>query len=417
MQRQPNGRGNPDPIRILMVVPKYPHPVVGGLERQAHRLAIALNALGCEVLALTGRFLPDAPVVEDVDGVRVHRLPWFSTGLHRRWVLEPMGMWWRFHSLRRQVDVVHVHVFSGFGLLAILLARIYGKPVLVKLPNVGAWGLPGLRNASGGLLRMWLFKRSTSVVAMSGESLRELDVAGFEICRVLATPNGLEPGPTPLPRDQAGRVGPLQVLAMGRLEQEKNLAGLLAAWRGVVALPGRSAQLHILGDGPLRDSLEHLIRDLGLESSVTLEGQVADVSAWLARADLFVLPSLAEGNSNALLEAMAAGLPAVATAVGGTPMLVGTEGAELLVPPGDPDALAATLARALDDAPLRARVGAAMRRRVEISFSIEKVAATYLEAYRRLRDGRARSLHEIASPLLRAEMESLLARKVNECAG
>ena len=103
--------------------------------------------------------------------------------------------------------------------------------------------------------------------------------------------------------------------------------------------------------------------------------------AELVKADLFVLPSYAEGNSNAILEAMRAGLPIVATRVGGAAIQVGSEGERFLVPPGDRQALADRLHELIEDEALRRRLGAAMRARIEGVFAIDRVAAIYEQAY------------------------------------
>ena len=122
-----------------------------------------------------------------------------------------------------------------------------------------------------------------------------------------------------------------------------------------------------------------------------------DIAAELAGADLFVLPSYAEGNSNAVLEAMSAGLPIVATRVGGASIQIGREGERFLVPSGDPPALADRLLELIEDERLRLRLGAAMRARVERVFSIDRVAAVYEQAYELMRSGRCQQIGQLNS--------------------
>jgi glycosyltransferase involved in cell wall biosynthesis len=122
-----------------------------------------------------------------------------------------------------------------------------------------------------------------------------------------------------------------------------------------------------------------LIRELGLGGAFTLLGWSADRSAIYRDADVAVLSSVSEGHPYALLEAMAAGVPVVATRVGGVPELVGEAGS--LVPPRDPDALAAALLALLRDPELRAELGRNGRARVEERFSIERMIAAYRTLY------------------------------------
>jgi glycosyltransferase involved in cell wall biosynthesis len=166
-------------------------------------------------------------------------------------------------------------------------------------------------------------------------------------------------------------------LYVGRLDHLKGVETLLAA---LEAVP--ECALAIVGDGPARAELELQARPLG--DRVTILGRRLDVETLMASADLLVLPSRTEGLPFVVLEAMAAGLPLVATRVGGIPEAVVDGETGLLVPPGDSVALATAIRRMSDDQALRAHVVAAARRLVEERFSVEhmvsKVAAAYAAA-------------------------------------
>ena len=158
---------------------------------------------------------------------------------------------------------------------------------------------------------------------------------------------------------------------------------LLDAWREVhAAVP--DASLVILGDGALRERLLRQVETLGLSSSVSLPGRRQDVEECLAAADLYVSSSETEGMSNALLEALASGVPVVATRISGAEDLVVDGENGLLVPPGETGSLAAALIRLLEDDDARSRLGRAARRRIEVGFSLEAVAARYRATYERL---------------------------------
>src|ERR1043166_5273168 len=125
--------------RVLMAVPKYPFPVVGGLERQAHELAKALIKRGHVVHAVTGRFDPRQKNVECTEGVWVHRIKWVEFK-PIRFALFPFSMARILIKLRQEIDVVHVHNLSWFGAFVMLLATALGLPVITKLINIGEIG-------------------------------------------------------------------------------------------------------------------------------------------------------------------------------------------------------------------------------------------------------------------------------------
>ena len=142
--------------------------------------------------------------------------------------------------------------------------------------------------------------------------------------------------------------------------------------------------LDLLGDGPERLQHEERAAALGLSDRVRFLGEVADVPARLREAHVFVLSSRSEGLPISVLEAMAAGLPVVASDVGGLRELVAAEESGILVPAGSPALLAAALTRLVDTPELRISMGAESRRRVEASFTIERCREAHLALYARL---------------------------------
>jgi glycosyltransferase involved in cell wall biosynthesis len=172
--------------------------------------------------------------------------------------------------------------------------------------------------------------------------------------------------------------GPAIVVA--RLAPEKDIGTLLRATAIVVrTLP--AFRLAIAGDGPCMPELRRLAAELGLDRHVDFLGMVDDVAGLLAGAGLYVLSSVSEGVSLTVLEAMARGLPVVATHVGGTPEVVVHRETGLLVPPSQPAALAQAMASLAHDALQARRLGAAGRRRVERHFDIRRMIADYEGMY------------------------------------
>jgi glycosyltransferase involved in cell wall biosynthesis len=169
--------------------------------------------------------------------------------------------------------------------------------------------------------------------------------------------------------------GPVKILAVGRLLPLKGHAVLLEAAARLVS-DGAPVQITIVGDGHERARLEQLAARLGVDRDVRFAGAVGrDVLPdYYAQADIFCLPSFAEGVPVVLMEAMAAGLPVVATRVAGIPELIRDEQSGLLVSPGRPDLLFAALRRLVESASLRRRIGTAGRARVETEFEVRSCA-------------------------------------------
>jgi glycosyltransferase involved in cell wall biosynthesis len=147
---------------------------------------------------------------------------------------------------------------------------------------------------------------------------------------------------------------------------------------------GPALRLLIAGDGPQRAEVESEIRATGIADITWLAGERSDVPEVMRAIDVFALPSRAEGISNTILEAMASGLPVVATDVGGNAELVVAGQTGALVPAENPDAMAQALLRYTSDAALRQKHGASGRQRVEQNFSIDNMVTRYTQLYESL---------------------------------
>jgi glycosyltransferase involved in cell wall biosynthesis len=380
-------------MRILMAVPNYPFPVVGGLERQAHELAKALVQRGHTVHALSSRFDHSQNGFEMIDGIRVHRVEWFEFR-PARFLLSPFSLARALYKLKCDVDLVHVHNISWFGAFVTLFAKVLGLPVITKLPGINQSGVAGMRDRPFRTLRIALLKRSDAIITMNSESMAELASTGYPPERVLKVTNGIPLLPAAATMSSSSFVS-VSVVFVGRLIPHKGLLDLLHAWAAVKTRATRPVRLRLIGDGPQESELRALSLTLVVAEVVEFYGYCKDVPAELAKADLFVLPSYGEGNSNAILEAMRAGLPIIATRVGGALIQVGSEGERFLVLPGDRQALADRLLELIEDESLRLRLGAAMRDRIENVFAIDRVAAVYEQAYELILSGHRERIGEI----------------------
>lgn len=175
------------------------------------------------------------------------------------------------------------------------------------------------------------------------------------------------------------------IVAIGRLSSEKAHIDLLNAFPHVQSNSSElKAKLVIVGDGPERERLEAAARSLGIGGRVHFAGQTSDVKPYYAAADLLVLPSHSEGSPYVLLEAMAAGVAIVATAVGGVPEMVEDEESALLVPPRDSRAMAAAITRLLTDAQLARRLTGNASALIATRYSPETYVRSLMEIYRRV---------------------------------
>jgi glycosyltransferase involved in cell wall biosynthesis len=222
----------------------------------------------------------------------------------------------------------------------------------------------------------WAARLVHAFVCVSHDSARYAAAEGVPAARLSVLWNGIDLDRFPYRGPQPA--GPAVTIA--RLSPEKDLQNLLQAVRQAADVQP-AFRLEIAGDGPCRDELLKQASELRLGEHVRFLGEVRDITALLARASLFVLPSQSEGISLTILEAMASGLPVVATRVGGNPEVVDEGRTGLLVPARDPSALALAIGRLAGSFDAGQLMGRAARQRVEAHFDIRKMVARYEALY------------------------------------
>jgi sugar transferase (PEP-CTERM/EpsH1 system associated) len=351
---------------------------VGGMERVVLHLARGLPAQGfdAEVVTLgkTGGLAGEL-----AGGVRHWELS-KGAGLD-------LGLAWSLAHLVKETGARLLHAHNTVSMLyAVLASLLTRKPVVATLHGANYGGPPRHRR-----LRRWLARRCAVVACVSRDALAAArDVDLIDPAKLRLVYNGIDQEQIAAAASQrdAARAelglepGQPVIISVGRLSPEKDYPTLLKAM-ALIQGQGLCPQLLLVGSGPERTALEEQARSLGLADAARFLGERGDVPRLLAASDLFALSSLSEGVSMALLEAMAAGLPVAATEAGGTPEVVVPGHTGLLVPPGDPEALANALVILLKD-PARAReMGRAGATWVQAEFSFEAMARAYARLYER----------------------------------
>jgi glycosyltransferase involved in cell wall biosynthesis len=369
-------------MKLALISRRYP-PLIGGAEKVLSYLAPALAAEGAEVTVLTAH-APGLPEVEEfvlADGrLRVIRLSTSRTRFVGTWLyMRNLTRW----LARNPIDLAYVSMLKHDAYVVVGVGRRLGFPVVLRPEGAGAtgdlawqgWGRFG--KAIGKRCR-----RADAFVSISRAITIELLGAGYDASKIHALPNGVPVPEDPWRRRPDWRAAPRAVF-VGRLAPEKGLDTLIAAWPQVRAKHPR-AVLTLVGEGPEGPALAARAAQLGLGDAVELAGASSDPSVQLRASDLFVLPSREEGMSIALLEAMALGIPLVASSIPGNRRLVPDFTRGRLAPVDDPDGLARTILEQWADFDRAVHMARAARRHVADEYSIAAVAHRHMELFHSL---------------------------------
>ncbi|MDX6645560.1 MAG: teichuronic acid biosynthesis glycosyltransferase TuaC [Miltoncostaeaceae bacterium] len=360
----------------------YPGPVNPTAGIFVHEQVRALIALGHDVrvvsptpwappLAARWRAHRSVPAGDRVDGVpvlypRKLSLPGGRLG-HRNGEAMLLAIRGPLRRLRRRwpYDLIHAQMLVPDGWAAARLGAGLGVPVVATAHRADVLDVPSRGSASRARVAEAV-GAIDQIVTVSRAIRDACQAVGRPRRAVAVVPNGADTRVF-LPRERAearARLGlpddgPV-VSYVGKLVPRKGVDALIEALGLLARRPGGAPLLAAVGIGELRPALEARVRELGLGERVRFAGKVPhdEVAWWIAAGDVFVLPSLSEGLPTVVCEAMACARPVVATAVDGTPEIVEDGETGFLVPPRDPRALAAALARVLDDPTLADRLGA-----------------------------------------------------------
>ena len=371
----------PDRIRLLKFVNIL---AIGGTERQAVRLAQALDPSSFELhiacLRRAGHFL---------EAIQRLQVPLAEYRIHSLYKPKTFHAQWKFveYLKRNRIQIVHTYGFYP-NVFAIPAARLARTPVVVaSIRDLGNLGTPMQERVQKVICRL------ADCVVVNAEAIRQRLIAeGYTPEKIAVIRNGIV---VPESGTRPGGPGLRQGLGLSPhgpviavlcvLRRLKGIEYFLAA---ATSVSRRFPEAHFLvvgdsvhkengrevvGDSGYRKELEDYARRLGLDGRVTFMGFRLDVPELLSEVTVSVLPTLSEGLSNTLLESVAAGVPVVATRVGGNPEVVQDGVTGLLVPPRDAGALADAICRLLADPDLASRFAQAGRRRLAERFSLDRM--------------------------------------------
>lgn len=372
-------------------------PSYSGSAVQALNLSLHLQRRGVEPFIVSAN-LTGSPAEDVVHGVPVHRVPVIGSpgeGIPRFWVSVARLLWRR----RDQFDIIHAHGTLQHG-IASLLGRRLRKPTILKVAMADSDIAFERQGRLVGAIGRFTVERFDCYIATTDAIAAEFEQQGLDAAKVRRIPNGVDTTRhAPLDPERRAALrrelrlpdGPI-VSCVAIVQARKNIDGILRMWRAAVE---RGAPGHLILIGPVEEpggpfirGLEAFIDAHDLRGRVSMLGKRDDVPRLLQASDVFLFPSKKEGMPNAVLEAMACGVPALVSSTAGVARLIvpGVNGYAL--DPADERAFVDRLVPLLRDESLRASLGRSARAQVVENFSLERIAQRYQELYAELLAGR-----------------------------
>lgn len=367
-------------MRLLLINSEYP-PIGGGAGNATAHIAQCLASMGHETFVITSRF-EDLPHEEQFGNLTIYRIPSLRRKQDRSGALEQLiflfsaSFWVSGLVSRRRPNATLAFFGAPSGMIAYLLKKVFSIPYVVSLrggdvPGFRPYDFRRYHKLLAPILQV-VWENSSSVVANS-QGLRALAHTFDSRFEIPIIPNGVD-------LDRYTNVErswqPPLILSVGRLVYQK---GFDLAIRALARLKHLDWQWHIAGDGPEMDALKSLAREQGISDRLVFLGWRSrqELIRCYRQSNLFLFPSRHEGMPNAVLEAMASGLPVIASRIAGNEELVLHETTGLLVESENIDALTAALQELIENPARGQHLGASSRQRVEQSFGWENTARQY----------------------------------------
>jgi len=352
-------------IKIVHVINSLNY---GGAENQVVQLLNGLNSYSFEKYLVTFKNLETAntrALSPEIKRYIVKRRRWGDVGCIFR-------LYHLFKALK--VDVVHAHMFQA-NLFVAIAARLAGVSVAFTTEH----GRNSWKKPIHHYMERWIISPLVSMRVAVSRNICEVRLESGDVPedKITVIPNCVEISEK-INRYETGKR--LRIGTVGRLVPAKDYHTLIIAFNKLLE-DGLNIDLIFVGDGPERSRLESLVQDLNISNHVKFAGFQEDVRSFLNEFDLFVLSSITEGIPVAMLEAMAMGVPVVATRVGGIPEVIQDNVNGLLVECRNPEMLAGAIKQLIDDNSLREKIGGAGHEKVKCSFSREAICSQYEQLY------------------------------------
>jgi glycosyltransferase involved in cell wall biosynthesis len=430
-------------LRICFVCHSFA-PSIGGAQARAEKQARQLHALGHDVTIITLRTNRDWKRTERHNGLQIVRVGgiyrhggWLREGRLGHWLFD-IGMFLTLLRLRNTYDLIHVFQLSSIAAAAVLVGKMTCKPTIIsigceepseaqltQLEQGAKLMADTLTNADflevknkdvalgdityvgrikpGGRAILNFVRKSNAFYQILSTRCRSYLVRnGFRAEQIVHISGSVDTEKfQPVPERRPDPTRPERnIICVARLDYSKGVDVLLHAWGRMVRTSAEwrahlKPRLLIVGDGKFRPQMERIVAELDISDTVEFLGSRTDIPALLQAAWGFVLPSRWEGMPNALLEAMACGLPCVVTRVSGSEDIISDGVNGLLVEPEQPVEMALALRRILEDVDLARQLGQAGRATVVREYQVQAIVEQCLEFYRYLLEGEKKRNHDM----------------------
>lgn len=388
--KQQEQRVSKIPHHICMIVPSFDR--IGGYERQAYSMCLAYQKMGKHPYIVTQN-IGNLPSYEIREGVEIYRFYPFFQKFTDTYTQELEKLF--AFDLAGKIDIVHCHAFDFTSGWAIQIATRYQIPTLVKIATERDTVIfqqhiqtktKGFQEAFNNLMQ------ATRFISLNPNISRELVSSHVPENKILSFPNGVDvhrfhPLATEKRKSLKQKLGLSAkqhvITYTGRFEERKRVIDLIHAWHAI-ASEFPQAHLVLVGKGEEVANCQNEIQVLGLSQRVTFVGEVQNIEDYLKITDCYVFPSRLEGMPNVILEAMACGLPIIATAIPGIVEILQDNQTGKLVPPKDVNTLCRALTQMLKNPEAAWKLGNAAREEVLKNYSFEILGKKYFEIYQAL---------------------------------